>query len=61
MKHLYESPDGLIHECEGGHATPDMQNYLVWTKCEKDVPANKSFKSDEVVTCPKCKQAQPKN
>ena len=54
MKHLYQTSDGLIHECEGDHATLDMKNYLVWTKCGKDVPANKSFRSYEVATCPGC-------
>ena len=54
MNHLYESPDGEVHLCEGGHATPDGQNYLIWTKCEIDIPENKSFKSDEQPTCRKC-------
>ena len=52
--HLYETPDGLIHACEGGQATIDQKNYLVWTLCELDVPANKSFRSNEEITCPKC-------
>jgi len=52
--HLYEDENGIIHICEGGHATPDQQNYLVWTKCSIDVPPNKSFKSDELPTCQKC-------
>lgn len=52
--HLYQSKNGMIHLCEGGHVTIDKQNYLVWTKCGVDVPANKSFKSYEYVTCPKC-------
>lgn len=54
MRHLYESPDGLMHECEGGEAVPG--EYLVWTKCEIDVPANKSFMGEESATCPKCLQ-----
>ena len=56
MNHLYESADGKIHLCEGGHATEDGLNYLVWTKCEIDVPANKSFKSEEKATCEKCRE-----
>ena len=51
MKHLYEA-DGIVHSYEGGHV--DSDTYIVWTKCEIDVPANKSFKSNEAVTCDKC-------
>jgi len=54
LKHLYEAPDGKVHLCEGGHATPDGQNYLVWTKCEIDVPANESFEGIMEPTCQKC-------
>jgi len=53
MNHLYQSKDELIHLCEGGEAAPG--EYVVWTLCEIDVPANKSFKSEEMATCPKCK------
>ncbi len=56
MNHLYQSPDGLIHECEGGQLANDRCTYVVWTKCEIDVPANCSFKSQESVTCTKCEQ-----
>lgn len=54
MNHLYKSPDGLIHECESSQIGNDKSTYVVWTKCEIDVAANKSFKSNEAVTCPKC-------
>jgi len=58
MNHLYQSPDGVIHKCEGGQiAVGDPSTYVVWTKCNKDVPANKSFKSEEVATCMECLQA----
>ena len=52
MNHLYEDKNGGIHLCEGSQIHRDV--YLVWTKCEKDVPANKSFKSKEVATCKSC-------
>jgi len=52
MNHLWESQDGLIHLCEGGEAVPN--EYIVWTMCNIDVPANKSFKSEELATCSKC-------
>ena len=52
--HLYD--DGIyIHLCKGSRVhenNPDT--YLVWTECSKDVPANKSFESDEGITCPDC-------
>ncbi len=55
MNHfLYQSPDGLIHECEDGQIANDKRTYVVWTKCEIDVPSNRSFKSKEIATCPKC-------
>jgi hypothetical protein len=53
MNHLYQDEKGVIHACEGSEVHPGI--YLVWTKCEKDVPANKSFKSDETVTCEACR------
>ena len=54
MNHLYESSDGIVHSCKGEYTSLGNMNYLVYTKCEIDVPANKSFNSDERVTCPKC-------
>ena len=58
MKHLYESPDGLKHLCEGCQfITNDIDTYVVWTKCGIDVTENKSFKSEEGATCPKCLNA----
>ena len=52
MNHLYEDQNGLIHLCEGGEVVPN--EYVVWTLCEIDVPANQSFKSKKLPTCPKC-------
>lgn len=58
MLYLHQTADGLIHECNGEQIIAnDKSTYLVWTKCEIDVPENKSFKSNEVVTCYKCLQA----
>jgi len=56
--HLYQSKDGKIHACEGGQTTNDRSTYVVWTKCGIDVPANKSFRSGESVTCEKCMNAK---
>lgn len=50
--HLYQTKDGLLHLCDKTKAHPGI--VLVWTKCEKDVPANASFESEEDATCPKC-------
>ena len=57
MHQLYQDKKNVIHACDSG----ELKFYknpinLVWTKCGKDVPANKSFKSKESVTCPNCKQ-----
>ncbi len=52
MELLWEAPDGLIHACESGHATPD--DLLIWTECEIDVPANMAFIGDDEVTCKRC-------
>jgi len=56
MNHLYEDKNGIIHLCEENtmFQGADSQMRLVWTKCEKDVPANESFKSKEVATCKSC-------
>ena len=50
---LYESPNGAIHRCERAEVHPRI--FLVWTECNKDVPAGKAFNSNEKITCPKCR------
>ena len=45
----------VIHSVEGA----DLNFYqnsirLLWTKCDRDVPANKAFTSDDKVDCPTC-------
>ncbi len=55
VNHLYESKDGIIHACEKAEVHPGI--ILVWTLCDKDVPAGKSFKSKEKVTCDACELA----
>lgn len=53
--HMYEDGEG-IHLCEGSQVVHgDVNTYLVWTLCKKDVPANLSFRSADVKpTCQKC-------
>jgi len=55
-KHLYQDKDGVIHSCEKGNGPPGI--VLVWTKCNKDVPENKSFVSNEKPTCEQCLKEQ---
>ena len=53
MEHLYEDGKGIIHSCEQTEAHPGI--ILVWTKCDIDVPPNKSFKSNsETFNCVAC-------
>ena len=54
MNHLW-AEGKIIHECEGGTVNG---HYLVWTKCDKDVPANMSFRNDEKPNCPECVQLE---
>lgn len=44
---------GAMHAVEGSEVHPGIR--LLWTKCEKDVPANTAFLSEEPVTCDTCK------
>jgi len=56
--HLYEDKDKVIHLCEGSQLTP--RDFLVWTKCGKDVPANQSFETwYEDSNCDKCNKLEP--
>jgi hypothetical protein len=44
----------VIHLCESSEPIGRMPR-LVWTKCEKDVPANAGFRSEgEHPNCPEC-------
>lgn len=45
---------GVIHRCEGADVHPGIR--LIWTKCERDVPANRAFNpgDGDAVTCPEC-------
>lgn len=55
MKLLYEDENKVLHECEGERIIPyDRDTYIVWTRCLQDVPADKSFKSEEEPTCGQC-------
>lgn len=43
----------VIHRVEGGWG-PLNQFRILWTDCEKDVPANKAHQSNEKANCPAC-------
>lgn len=46
--------DGATHRCEGADVHPGIR--LLWTDCERDVPANKAYLpgDGDDVTCPLC-------
>lgn len=44
----------FVHACEGSDVHPGVR--LIWTLCERDVPANAAYKCDgDDVTCATCK------
>ena len=44
-----------VHACEGARGADfDRGTFIVWTVCQKDVPANKSFVGVDDITCPVC-------
>lgn len=53
---LWQSKNGQLHFCEGSEVHPGIK--LIWTLCEKDVPANTTFRSWEGATCMECALAQ---
>lgn len=54
-RHLYKS-NGVLHACESSDIHHRVR--LVWTKCGRDVPANASFRSEEEISCPACKESE---
>ena len=56
---IYYDDECGIHACEGGYAaTPKASPFLVWTLCEKNVPANQGYRTDspQPITCEDCLQ-----
>lgn len=50
-----------VHACEGCYVSPPVdRTRLIWTLCEKDVPANAAYTTDapEFVTCDACAKAE---
>jgi hypothetical protein len=44
----------FVHACEGSEVHRGIT--LIWTLCERDVPANAAYKCDgDTVTCATCK------
>lgn len=54
--YFHDKQHNLMHACEGADVHPGIR--LIWTLCERDVPANSAHISDqEDVTCSKCQRA----
>lgn len=53
---LFQDKSGETHFCKGSEVHPGIK--LIWTLCEKDVPANGAFRSWEGPACMKCCLAQ---
>jgi len=51
MNIFWEEND-IIHACESTEMHKGIT--LIWTKCNRDVPANKSFYGNEKITCDEC-------
>jgi hypothetical protein len=49
------SAPGVVHSCEGADVHPGVR--LIWTDCQRDVPANAAVLTWEQPTCPRCKEA----
>lgn len=49
--------NGAIHAVEGADVHRGVR--LLWTLCERDVPADTAFKSAEPVTCERCHRHEP--
>lgn len=44
----------FVHACEGSDVHPGVR--LLWTLCERDVPANSAYKCDgDEITCATCR------
>jgi hypothetical protein len=52
-----------IHACEGARiVVSDPGTFVVWTRCEQDVPANAGFRENgEAVTCQKCASVESRS
>jgi hypothetical protein len=50
----------FVHSCEGANVHPGVR--LIWTLCERDVPANDAYKCTwDVVTCATCRALEAKH
>lgn len=51
---LWEDKQGFVHACEGADVHRNVR--LLWTLCERDVPANAAFHpaDEDKVTCMAC-------
>ena len=54
-RHIFwTDPSGTTHRCEGADAHSGIR--LLWSVCQRDVPADAAFLpgDDDAVTCEKC-------
>ena len=52
-KPIFWIENGTTHRCEGSNVHPGIR--LIWTDCERDVPANAAVASaGETVDCQRC-------
>lgn len=49
---FWQDKQGFVHAVEGADVHPGIR--LLWTLCERDVPADKAFIGHEAVTCATC-------
>ena len=58
---IYYDDEQGIHLCEGSQVHPDV--FLVWTLCEKDVPASQGYRTSQppFITCEDCLRVMQDN
>lgn len=55
---MYTDPKGVTHSCEGSNIHRGIR--LIWTDCQKDVPANAAHTGgNAVVNCELCQEPKP--
>lgn len=54
MKPIYWNDKRVVHACETSLVHPGVR--LIWTLCQKDVPANAAYRcAGDEITCETCK------
>jgi hypothetical protein len=51
---IYWNDKKAVHACESANIHPGVR--LIWTLCQRDVPANSAYKcAGDEITCETCK------